>query len=71
MFFNTPKTVASVVASFQQTINDLSIIAEKQTEQANKLTIEITQLEAAKTNALEESIAAQNISDKIRNLISA
>lgn len=71
MFFNTPKTVASVVASFQNTINDLQLIAENQAKEANRLAVEIIQLEAAKTNALEESLSAEKIADKISKLISA
>ncbi len=71
MFFKQPKTVAYVVASFQNTIGDLRLISEQQTEEANRLTIEIKQLEAAKTNALEESISAEKIADKIAKLISA
>jgi hypothetical protein len=71
MFFNTPKTVAYVVASFQQTIGDLKLIADQNTQKACNLADEITMLEAEKENAMQESVAAQKIADKISKLISA
>jgi len=71
MFFKTPKTVAYVVASFQQTIGDLKLIADQNTQKACDLADEITMLEAEKENAMQESVAAQKIADKISKLISA
>lgn len=71
MFFNTPKTVASVVASFQQTIDDLMAINEKETERYNNLEIEIQQLNAEQKNAQTEAFNAKAVADKISKLISA
>jgi hypothetical protein len=71
MFFNTPKTVASVVASFQKTIDDLLAINEKETQRYNNIEIEIQQLNAEQKNAQAEAFNAKAIADKIAKLISA
>lgn len=71
MFFNTPKTVASVLASFQQTIDDLMAINQKETERYNNLEIEIQQLNAEQKNAQTEAFNAKAVANKISSLISA
>lgn len=71
MFFNTPKTVASVVASFQQTIDDLMAIHQKETDRYNNLEIEIQQLNAEQKHAQSEAFLAQSVANKIFSLISA
>lgn len=71
MFFNTPKTVASVVASFQKTIDDLLAINEKETQRYNNIEIEIQQLNAEQKNAQTEAFNAKAVADKIAKLISA
>jgi hypothetical protein len=71
MFFNTPKTVASVVASFQKTIDDLMAINEKETQRYNNIEIEIQQLNAEQKNAQTEAFNAKAVADKIAKLISA
>jgi hypothetical protein len=71
MFFNTPKTVTSVVASFQKTIDDLLAINEKETQRYNNIEIEIQQLNAEQKNAQAEAFNAKAIADKIAKLISA
>lgn len=71
MFFNQPKTVSSVLASFEQTIVDLREIDDREMVNVNNIEVEIAQLEAAKQNSLQESTAARTIATKLANLISA
>lgn len=70
MFF-TPKTVSSVVASFQRTIDDLQAIVARENANVERINIELSQLEAEKNNSLQESSAAIAVSEKISKLISA
>lgn len=65
------KTVQSVVASFQKTIDDLNEISNRENQNVDRITTEIAQLEAEKQNSLEEGNAAIAIAAKIRKLISA
>lgn len=65
------KTVQSVVASFQKTIDDLNEINNRENQNVDRINVEIAQLEAEKQNSLEESNAAIAIAAKIRKLISA
>jgi len=71
MFFNTPKTVASVVASFQQAIDDLMAINKKEIQRYDNLEIEIQQLTAEQQQAQSEAFNAKVVADKISKLISA
>jgi hypothetical protein len=65
------KTVQSVVASFQKTIDDLNEINNRENQNVDRINVEIAQLEAEKQNSLEEGNAAIAIASKIRKLISA
>ena len=65
------KTVASVLSSFQKTVDDLNEIQKRENQNIGRIQIEITQLEAEKQNSIQESVAAENIAKKIANLISA
>lgn len=65
------KTVQSVVASFQKTIDDLNEINNRENQNVDRINVEIAQLEAEKQNSLQEGNAAIAIAAKIRKLISA
>ena len=65
------KTVQSIVASFQKTIDDLNEINNRENQNVDRINVEIAQLEAEKQNSLQEGNAAIAIAAKIRKLISA
>ena len=64
------KTVQSIVASFQKTIDDLNEINNRENQNVDRINVEIAQLEAEKQNSLQEGNAAIAIAAKIRKLIS-
>jgi hypothetical protein len=64
------KTIESVVASFQQTVNDLEQLAEQHNAEAEVQRKALEELQAIRLNNLASASRASTIADKIKGLLS-
>lgn len=64
-------TADDVLASFTRTVDKLGKIAERQKTRSHQLNAAAIRLEIEAANAFDESVKADSIRDKIKNLISA
>ena len=63
------KTVASVMAGFLKTLDDLRAVAAASTKEADDKSVEMAQAEAARNSALSEATSANKIAARIEALI--
>jgi hypothetical protein len=67
--FGTKKTTASVMASFQQTLNDLEQVHREHSEEAEQHRIAAEESAAAHAAALNEANNARSVAGRIKALL--